>query len=141
MKIYTASCHCHAVKIVLNHKPDFINDCNCSLCSKAEAIWGYYHPRDVQISGETGSFTRVGLPNPAVEIHFCKGCQTTTHWVLTETYKQGSGVTDTMGVNMHLFDESELQGVELRFPDGKAWFGEGEYGYRKKPVIIRSKSV
>ncbi len=30
-----------------------------------------------------------------------------------------------MGVNMRLADESDLAGVELRFPDGRAWAGTG----------------
>jgi len=41
-----------------------------------------------------------------------------------------------MGVNMRLFDEDKLSGVELRFPDGKNWSGQGEYTYRKRAVIL-----
>ena len=124
------TCHCGSVDVSIQHKPDFINDCNCSLCSKAGGLWGYYNLTEVKISGPTHSYSRIDYPNPAVEIHFCPLCGSTTHWVLTEDYKLRSGVSDRMGVNMRLFVEGDLAGVEVRFPDGKAWDGQGDYGPR-----------
>ena len=82
------------------------------------------------------SYSRIDYPNPAVEIHFCPLCGSTTHWVLTEDYKLRSGVSDRMGVNMRLFVEGDLAGVEVKFPNGKAWDGQGDYGYRKIPIIL-----
>ena len=32
-------------------------------------------------------------------------------------------------LNMALADESELVGVELRYPDGRAWSGGADFGY------------
>ena len=131
-----ATCHCGAVDISLAHKPEFINDCNCSLCSKTGGLWGYYNPSDVKVLGQTQAYRRTDSSSPVVEIRFCQKCGVTTHWQLTENYKRTSNTLEKMGVNMRLFDESNLTGIELRFPDGKNWFGESEYGYRKQPVII-----
>jgi hypothetical protein len=41
-----------------------------------------------------------------------------------------------MGVNMRLADESDLAGVELRFPDGRAWPGEGDFVYVREALIL-----
>jgi hypothetical protein len=41
-----------------------------------------------------------------------------------------------MGVNMRLADESDLDGVELRFPDGRAWPGEGDFVYVREALIL-----
>jgi hypothetical protein len=41
-----------------------------------------------------------------------------------------------MGVNMRLADESDLAGIELRYPDGQAWSGEGAFGYFSRARII-----
>jgi hypothetical protein len=41
-----------------------------------------------------------------------------------------------MGVNMRLADERDLAGIELRYPDGQAWSGEGDFGYVREPRII-----
>lgn len=138
MKSLSAACHCGAVNIQVSHPPEYLNDCNCSLCRSAGALWGYYLIADVAITGETQSYTRADKTSPAVQLHFCRDCGTTSHWTLTETYVLETGVSGHMGVNMRLFDESDLIGVELRFPDGKAWSGDGDYTYRKAPVILGS---
>ena len=41
-----------------------------------------------------------------------------------------------MGVNMALADEAELAGLELRYPDGRAWSGEGEFTHVREARII-----
>ena len=41
-----------------------------------------------------------------------------------------------MGVNLLLADESDLSGMELRFPDGQAWSGKGEFAYVREARII-----
>ncbi|WP_422345848.1 GFA family protein [Parasphingorhabdus sp.] len=133
---YQASCHCGSVQITVGHQPEFINNCNCSLCSKAGALWGYYNTKDIEMSGETRSYLRKDKPAAVVEVHACKVCASTTHSLFTEEYQKSSGITDRMGINMRLFNRDDLVGVEMRFPDGKSWPGEGEFVYRKQPIII-----
>lgn len=41
-----------------------------------------------------------------------------------------------LGVNMRLADEQDLAGVELRYPDGRAWSGDGEFGYVREASIL-----
>jgi len=129
-------CHCGKIDIEISHSPEFINDCNCSLCRSSGALWGYYSACNVQIKGDTKSYGRADKASPAVQIHFCQSCGSTTHWTLTENYTEPSAMCGHMGVNMRLFDEDKLSGVELRFPDGKNWSGQGEYTYRKRAVIL-----
>ena len=83
----TASCLCGAVSIVIETKPEFINDCNCSLCRKAGAAWGYFPSSAVTTSGNTVPFVRRDKTAPGVEVHSCASCATTTHFVLTESFK------------------------------------------------------
>ena len=37
----TGTCLCGAVTVTVDDRPDYIHDCNCSLCRKAGAAWGY----------------------------------------------------------------------------------------------------
>ena len=46
-----------------------------------------------------------------------------------------------MGVNMRLADERDLAGLELRYPDGQAWSGEGEFGYVRAARIIGAENA
>jgi hypothetical protein len=127
----TGKCSCGTVAITLARKPQFVNDCDCSFCSRLGAWWGYFTPDDVQVLGRTASFQREDRKQPAVDAHFCLKCGSTTHWTLRPHLGN-----ETMGVNMRLFDISDLQGVEHRFPDGANWDGASTYGYRKAATMI-----
>jgi hypothetical protein len=127
----TGGCHCGAVHLSLRTKPAYVNDCNCSLCSNAGALWGYFAPSDVSINGETQLYTRLDRKQPGVTIHFCGKCGAATHWSPMPHIPQ-----TMMGANMRLFDPSGLIGVELRFPNGRDWDGQSEYGYVRDHLVF-----
>jgi hypothetical protein len=132
----TGTCLCGAVRVTIEAKPEFINDCNCSLCRKAGGAWGYFRSAAVTTDGNTASFVRRDKKSPGVEIHSCLDCAATTHFVLTNAFKARNPSADQVGVNMRLFDPDELKGVEVRFPNGKDWSGEGAFGYRRDAMTI-----
>src|SRR5689334_1740633 len=109
------ACHCGEVRVELRKRPDFINECNCTLCAKSGARWGYFHPSEVSVVGETKGYSRQDKADAAAELHFCPHCGSTTHYVLTPgaVAKYGNVM---MGVNMRLADERDLAGLELRYP-------------------------
>ncbi len=129
------SCHCGQIRLRLTKRPDFIHACNCSLCSKAGARWGYFHPSEVSVDGHSQGYCRSDKADPNAQLRFCPSCGTTTHFVLTESAiaKYGNRL---MGVNMWLADAGDLAGTELRYPDGRAWSGEGEFGYLREAEIL-----
>lgn len=124
----TGFCHCGAVSVTVSHKPAFVNFCDCSLCAKFGGVWGYYSDEDVTIEGPTLPYRRADYEEPAVEVHSCPVCGTTTHWITTEHLD-----ANLMGVNVRLFTPNELEGIEARFPDGRGWFGKGEPRQRRAP--------
>src|SRR5687768_338745 len=129
------SCHCGQIRVECKKPPDYINACNCTLCSKAGARWGYFRPSDVSVEGTAKGYCREDKDDPAAEIRFCAKCGSTTHFVLTPSAVSRFG-NSVMGVNMGLADESDLTGVELRYPDGQAWSGEGGFDYVREARII-----
>jgi hypothetical protein len=46
------------------------------------------------------------------------------------------GEVEMMGVKMRLFAPSQLSGMKLSFPDGRAWSGEGPWGYARDAGIM-----
>lgn len=130
----TLSCLCGQVRLAVPKRPDFINECNCTLCRKSGARWAYLAPSDISVDGETKGYRRTDKDDPAAEIRFCATCGATTHFVLTESAVARFGNTQ-MGVNMALAEESALAGVELRYPDGLSWSG-GEFGYVREARIL-----
>ncbi len=133
------SCLCGKVRLEVAKRPDFINECNCTLCSKSGARWAYFHPSEVSIEGATGAYSREDKDDPAAEIHFCSRCGSTTHFILTKSAKAKFGDVQ-MGVNMLLADESDLAGIELRYPDGRNWSGGTDFGYVREPRVIGQTS-
>ncbi|MEE4210058.1 MAG: hypothetical protein V2I43_12410 [Parvularcula sp.] len=129
-------CACGAVKVMINPKPDFIHDCNCSLCRKVGAAWGYFPSARVSAEGATHPYSRTDKGTPAVEVHSCPTCGSTTHFALTESFKADNPDADQMGVNMRLFEPEQLGGIEVRYPDGRAWSGEGAFVYRAPSLVI-----
>jgi hypothetical protein len=129
------SCLCGQVRIEIRKRPDFINECNCTLCSKSGARWAYFHPSEVIVVGTTKGYSREDKEDPAAEIHFCVNCGSTTHFNLTASAVSKFGNVQ-MGVNMRLADEKDLAGIELRYPDGRTWSGKGAFGYVQEARII-----
>jgi hypothetical protein len=129
------SCLCGEVRIKLEKRPDFIHECNCALCSKTGARWGYLHPSQVSVEGETIGYCRTDKDAPNAQVHFCPTCGSTTHFVLTPgaIAKVGNSL---MGVNMWLANGADLAGIELRYPDGQSWSGEGDFAYVREARII-----
>ena len=134
----TLTCHCGGVRIEVLRRPDFLHECNCTLCSKAGARWGYFRPEEISVDGRTTGYSRTDKAVPGVSVHFCPTCGSTTHFRLMPAMIARHGDVQA-GVNMRLADDADLAGVELRFPDGRAWTGAGTFGYVRPPVRIAGR--
>lgn len=129
------SCLCGRIAIELAKRPDFVHECNCTLCRKTGACWGYFHPSEVTVDGSTSGYCRSDKDEPNSQVRFCATCGSTTHFVLTEQAiaKHGNSL---IGINMWLADAGDLAGIELRYPDGQAWSGAGDFTYVREPRIL-----
>lgn len=128
------SCLCGGVRLRAE-RPAFVHECNCALCSKSGARWGYYHPDQVQVEGATHGYVRADKGEPAADLRFCATCGSTTHFVLTAQAAAKYGNT-MMGMNTRLAPDADLAGVEVRYPDGANWNGAGDFAYLREPQII-----
>src|ERR1700744_4121698 len=129
------SCLCGQIRIETRKRPDLINECNCALCSKSGARWAYFHPSDVNVEGTTQGYSREDKDDPAALLQFCPHCGSTTHFTLTPSAVAKFGNVQ-LGVNVRLANESDLAGIELRYPDGQAWSGNGRFTYVREPRIL-----
>jgi hypothetical protein len=136
MKMTALSCLCGDIRLQIDKRPDYIHECNCRLCSKTGARWAYFHPSEVRVEGATKGYCREDKDDPAADIQFCAKCGSTTHFVLTPSAASRFG-NSLVGVNMWLADKGDLAGIELRYPDGQAWAGEGEFAYVREARILR----
>jgi hypothetical protein len=101
------------MSVELARRPEDINQCDCSVCLRIGAAWGYFHPDEVALAGATTGLARADLANPVIAFHHCGQCGSATHWAALD-----SGPADRMAVNMRLFDPDQLDGLNVRFSDG-----------------------
>ena len=103
------SCHCGKVRIELPNEPEWVANCNCSLCRKLAWRVAYYPPEQVRISGETNAYV---WGDRMIALHHCPTCACFTHWVSTgESYGR-------VGVSARLLDGFELRDGRYLF-DGR----------------------
>ena len=99
------SCHCGNVQIDLPSQPEWVADCNCSLCRRLAWRVAYFPPNEVRISGETTAYV---WGDRMIGIHHCPICGCGTHW---ETLGEDFG---KMGVNARLLDDFDEGAIEVR---------------------------
>jgi hypothetical protein len=123
------SCHCGQVTLTVPARPDYLNECNCSVCTKLGAMWGYYTADQVTVAGAPRAYVRADVAEPSLAFHSCTECGSTTHYTMIE-----AGPTSRVGVNMRTFDPAWLIGVEQRFGDRRnAPSGERRYYRDPRP--------
>jgi len=130
------SCHCGRVTIELPHAPEYLNQCNCTSCYQLGTLWGYYTKAEVAIDGTPKAYRRADMHPPQINFNFCDQCGCTTHWSPTE-----NASFDRVGVNMRLFDRSELAGIEVRYGDRLNHEGGAQRHFYREPSVFGETGV
>lgn len=106
------SCHCGAVRLEVARPPETLTSCNCSLCRRIGALWGYYKRDEVRIDAPSGATVAYVQGDRTLEMHHCAVCGCVTHWQSLPLKD------DRMGVNFRLADPVDIAGVRIRHLDG-----------------------
>lgn len=113
-----ASCHCGAVRLVLENPPETLTQCNCSICRRYAPLTAYYSPARVAITGETDTYM---WGDRQIRFHRCRNCGCFTHWSPVDASM------DRMGVNARLMPPDVLARARIRKFDGAdTWTFIGE---------------
>ncbi|PQE04367.1 glutathione-dependent formaldehyde-activating enzyme protein [Rutstroemia sp. NJR-2017a BBW] len=115
-----STCHCGAISITAPRLPEYINQCQCTICRRYGAAWGYYHPDEVKIEtlGEKEKVIRKYVwGDRDLEFCFCGGCGCVCYWWPLHPPEKGKESEYQMGLNMNNVNP-EL----LRFVDRKLEF-------------------
>jgi hypothetical protein len=107
------SCHCHNIEIEVP-PPDQLTVCNCSICSRYQALWGYYQPAAVRVNvGEAGEQFYTWNDHE-IEFVRCSGCGCVTY------YRVAAGLPDPkIAVNFRMAPAELLTDVPVRYFNGK----------------------
>ena len=108
-----ASCHCGNVCIQTAELPELIVSCNCSICFRSGAQWGYYAADDVNIRCETAPTSTYSWGDEVIAFHHCTNCGCITHYTSTDKAKKGR-----TAINFRMVDRQITESIRLRKFDG-----------------------
>ena len=113
------SCHCKATTFEVSEAPENVTQCTCSFCSKRGALWAYYEPSEVKVGPQRSSAV-YRWQTMIVKHGFCPTCGCTT-FTESPDWSTGEANFDKMriAVNARLFDDFDLDEVEIAVIDGK----------------------
>jgi GNAT superfamily N-acetyltransferase len=109
----SASCHCGSVKLHLAHSPDWVLDCNCSLCRRTGALWSYYRLGTVTVDAAPGALSAYVWGDQSLRTMRCSHCGIVTHWEPMDPARVGK-----WGINTRNLDPAVMQGIRIRRFDG-----------------------
>lgn len=104
------SCHCGAVTFELHEKPEFLLECNCSICRRLSTHWAYSQKIGITLNAPEGSTHAYVWGDKELAFHSCKVCGCTTHWAAVDGSR--------FAVNCKLADAGSLSDIPIRHFDG-----------------------
>jgi hypothetical protein len=107
------SCHCGAVSFMAPRKPDWLTDCNCSICRRIGAKWAHFTRREVEIEAPEDGTIAYLQGDRTLVTHSCKQCGCTTHWLGVDEDPEGR-----MAVNFRMCEPSDIDDIPVRHFDG-----------------------
>ncbi len=107
------SCHCGRISIQVE-PPVQVTSCNCSICSRYQALWGYYQPDEVTIDTAPDSESVYIWGDRELEFVRCSNCGCVTH------YRTLPNDDDPrIAVNFRMLVDGTLVDTPVRYFDGK----------------------
>jgi hypothetical protein len=107
-----AACHCTAVRFEVAELPDWVLDCNCTLCRRYGAIWAYPKADAVNfVQGADATDTYV-WGDEMLAFHRCRHCGCVTHMTALD-----ADPPRVYGVNVRMIPTLDPRSVRLRQKD------------------------
>ena len=107
-----ATCHCGAVTLEADKKPETVTQCTCSICHRYGARWAYYTretARVVEGSDAVSGYIR----GEHIEFFHCTKCGCVTHY---ESLKKEPD--SRIAINTRMVEPDVIADVRVRTFDG-----------------------
>ena len=109
----TASCHCGAVSLKIDEKPESLTECTCSICHRLGAQWAYYTRLQVRVIDPQESSTAYLWGDKCIEFYHCEVCGCTTHYESVDKDDDSR-----IAVNTRIMRPEDVAGIRVRKFDG-----------------------
>ncbi|KAJ5454832.1 uncharacterized protein N7458_005788 [Penicillium daleae] len=110
-----SSCHCGAITVTVPRRPEYINVCQCTICRRYGAAWGYYHPDEVKIETKPNAVTKQYVwGDRDLSFNFCDNCGCVCYWWPIRPPPTDEGEYK-MGLNTNNVNPELLKFVDRKF--------------------------
>ncbi|KAI6910015.1 hypothetical protein KC318_g3538 [Hortaea werneckii] len=112
---HSSKCHCGAITLRVRRLPDHINVCQCTICRRYGAAWGYYDREEVQIEcqPETATTRQYIWGDGNVAFNFCERCGCVCYWCPKNSPSPGEETR--VGINTNNMDPEVLRFVDRKY--------------------------
>ncbi len=107
-----AACHCTTVRFELAAIPEWVLDCNCTICRRYGAMWAYPEPSEVRFVSGAEATDTYAWGDRMLAFHRCKECGCVTHMMKLDT-----DPPSVYGINARMIPTLDPTGVRLRQKD------------------------
>ncbi|RMX99654.1 hypothetical protein D0868_09433 [Hortaea werneckii] len=113
--IHSSKCHCGAITLRVRRLPDHINVCQCTICRRYGAAWGYYDREEIQIEcqPETATTRQYIWGDGNVAFNFCERCGCVCYW--SPKNSPSPGEEHRVGINTNNMDPEVLRFVDRKY--------------------------
>lgn len=112
----SAKCHCGQIEIIVAELPEYLGHCNCSICRRYEALWGYYSPETVLIKLNGSGTSSYIWGDREVEFQRCENCGCITHYTTTVLFPESIAA-----VNFRMVEPSLYKHIFIKEIDGASY--------------------
>ncbi|MCJ2376697.1 aldehyde-activating protein [Vibrio sp. ZSDZ34] len=114
---HQVQCHCGNITLSFNKYPESLTSCNCSICHRYAALWGYYQPDEVVVSSKTTSSKTYQWGDGYIDFHHCRQCGCVTHYTSTSL-----SPIQKVAINFRMDNPSQLANIpQRRFDGARSW--------------------
>lgn len=111
--MFEGKCHCGNVDLIIPKLTFNGTSCNCSICSRYAAIWGYFKESDVSVKVGKLGMSSYAHGDKMINFNRCNQCGCVTHYTSTS-----SSESTRLAVNYRMFDANVLKEVNIKQFDG-----------------------
>jgi hypothetical protein len=111
--VINGKCHCGAVSFQFQPTPEWLTQCNCSICRRLGGLWAHAAVNEIIIEAKPDATSRYIWGDKSIAFHSCRTCGCSTHW---ENLDQED--LSRMAVNMRLAEPADIESILIRRFDG-----------------------
>lgn len=116
---YEGQCHCGRIKYSVTFLPDTVTICNCSICRRYNAVWGYFRRDQVKLDIADEAEAAYQWNDRMINFIHCRFCGSITHYEDIERMPKSR-----LAINFRMCPDDVWKDIRIRRFDGADTFRE-----------------